>query len=348
MPASSTADVDPFARAVEAEQEGRLLDALDQFRALYRHDADPALEARILGLRHTAFQEVDRTAGRSSWPPVFADLTPVEDGPPAVTLDELTVDVLGSAIVNHGALLIRGLIPDDGVAALTDSIDRAFAGRDEWETDPSVDGAPWFVPFEPSPAYLPANLSREWVRKGGGVWAADSPRVMAQLLETYDANGLGAVIGGYLGERPAVSMRKCTLRRCPASLEHADWHQDGAFLGDDVRSVNVWLTLTDCGGDTDSPGLDYVPRRVDHLVDTGVDGALFNWSVGPGTVDRVVDDLSAPVIRPTFRAGDALLFDDLFLHRTATEPGLTRDRYAIESWFFAPSRYPDDQIPLVF
>ena len=46
--------------------------------------------------------------------------------------------------------------------------------------------------------------------------------------------------------------------------------------------------------------------------------------------------------------GRALLFDDVFLHRTAVAPGLTTDRYAIESWFFAPSTYPADQIPLVF
>jgi hypothetical protein len=43
-----------------------------------------------------------------------------------------------------------------------------------------------------------------------------------------------------------------------------------------------------------------------------------------------------------------LLFDDLFLHRTAVDPAMTRDRYAIETWFFAPSAYPAGQIPLVF
>ena len=34
--------------------------------------------------------------------------------------------------------------------------------------------------------------------------------------------------------------------------------------------------------------------------------------------------------------------------RTAADPAMTEPRYAIESWFFAPSRYPDDQVPLVF
>jgi hypothetical protein len=27
---------------------------------------------------------------------------------------------------------------------------------------------------------------------------------------------------------------------------------------------------------------------------------------------------------------------------------MTRERYAIETWFFAPSRYPDAQIPLLY
>ena len=53
-------------------------------------------------------------------------------------------------------------------------------------------------------------------------------------------------------------------------------------------------------------------------------------------------------MRPIFEPGDALLFDERFLHRTAVEPEMTRERYAIESWFFAPSHYPGDQIPLVF
>jgi len=46
-------------------------------------------------------------------------------------------------------------------------------------------------------------------------------------------------------------------------------------------------------------------------------------------------------------AGDAILFDDMNLHRTAVTPEMTEERYAIESWFFAPSHFPDTQIPVV-
>ena len=44
--------------------------------------------------------------------------------------------------------------------------------------------------------------------------------------------------------------------------------------------------------------------------------------------------------RRPFRAGDALLFDHLLLHRTAVGPGMTRERYAMETWLFAPSVVP--------
>jgi hypothetical protein len=333
--------------AVAAEADGRLVEAVDLYRAALRHELDAATEAHLVALRHLAFEELTAGSGRPTWPPSYVDLTAAAAGPPTVTPDALTSDVLGSAIVNHGALHVKGLVRPDQVASLVAGIDRAFAGRDAWGADPDAATAPWFVPFVPSPKYMPKVLSREWVREGGGVWAADSPRVMFEMLEAYDAIGLADTIGGYLGERPAISMRKCTLRRVPADLPHADWHQDGAFLGDDVRSVNVWLALTRCGGESDSPGLDYVPRRVG-LQETGTEGALFGWSVGPGVVEQVVQETGGEVIRPQFEPGDALLFDDLFLHRTGVDPTLTTDRYAIESWFFAPSTYPSDQIPLVF
>src|SRR5690606_14263872 len=56
----------------------------------------------------------------------------------------------------------------------------------------------------------------------------------------------------------------------------------------------------------------------------------------------------APILRPVFEPGDALLFDELFLHRTATSPGVTDARYAIESWSFAPSPFPPEYFPLVW
>ena len=205
--------------------------------------------------------------------------------------------------------------------------------------------SPWFVPFRPSGDWADETLSRRWIREGGGVWTADSPRMLFDLSSCSRKSAMMDVIAGHLGERPALSVRKSTLRRTPAEITRADWHQDGAFLGGQVRTVNVWLGLTDCGDETDAPGLDIVPRRIPDVLETGTDGAWFDWSVGEAVVERQAR--TAAVVRPRLAAGDAVLFDHLMLHRTAARPGLTRDRYAIESWFFAPSTFPGYQIPVV-
>ena len=54
----------------------------------------------------------------------------------------------------------------------------------------------------------------------------------------------------------------------------------------------------------------------------------------------------APVVRPALRAGDAVIFDDRFVHRTGVGAGMCHERYAIESWFFAASVYPAAQLPI--
>ena len=85
-------------------------------------------------------------------------------------------------------------------------------------------------------------------------------------------------------------------------------------------------------------------RRFDHVVETGTGGALFDWAVGPETVARVAGD--TPVTRPALRAGDALIFDEVLPHRTSVGLDLG-ERYAIESWFVAPSSYPARHVPVL-
>ena len=57
--------------------------------------------------------------------------------------------------------------------------------------------------------------------------------------------------------------------------------------------------------------------------------------------------VDAPMATPEFRPGDALLFDERFLHRTSCREGLVHNRYAVESWFFAPSVFPEGYSPVV-
>jgi hypothetical protein len=88
-----------------------------------------------------------------------------------------------------------------------------------------------------------------------------------------------------------------------------------------------------------------LPRRLDEIVPTGTEGALFDWAVSDKLAQELVGD--EPMPRPIFEPGDALLFDHLCLHRTAAEPDMQKLRYATETWCLALSSFPIKQIPLV-
>jgi len=133
------------------------------------------------------------------------------------------------------------------------------------------------------------------------------------------------------------------LRRVDITPQHAIWHQDGAFLGKGIRTVDAWFALSPCG--RDAPRMDLIPVRLERVLATGETGAGFDWTVSADTIARELPGVS--VWRPEFDPGDVLLFDEMILHRTAAAPGMTGLRYAIESWFFAPSVYPDTSTPLV-
>jgi hypothetical protein len=47
-----------------------------------------------------------------------------------------------------------------------------------------------------------------------------------------------------------------------------------------------------------------------------------------------------PILRPIFQPGDALFFDELFLHKTGSDPDMPEPRFAIENWFFGASGFP--------
>ena len=78
--------------------------------------------------------------------------------------------------------------------------------------------------------------------------ATDSPKMFFDMLDCFEQANLMSVIEEYLGERPTVSADKCTLRKATPDVVGA-WHQDGKFMGDDIRAMNVWLALSHCGGD---------------------------------------------------------------------------------------------------
>ena len=191
------------------------------------------------------------------------------------------------------------------------------------------------------------DFARDWRRQADAVLTADSPRGLFEFLEIVHDVGIARLLSQFFGERPSLAVEKCTMfRMSPRNWRRwvADWHQDGAFLGDGVRTVNCWFALSRCG--RDAPGMDIVPRRIERILPVGEEGCHFDWTVSPMTVERAFPGVRP--WRPEFQEGDVLLFDEFAVHRTAAEEEMPNIRYAIESWFFAPSAYPDGRsTPLV-
>lgn len=322
--------------------EGRALDAVELLSGVNAAEADSDVECTLAMARNRAFGEVEPASRFASWPVGAEDLDRSAPHIPDIAPAELTGASLRRSIASHGCARIPGLLDRAQVDAFVEGIDTALGVREANKESPYKKTSSWFAGL-PLPKPEAQSLGRPWIAGAGGMLACDSPRLLELIFTTYRGAGLFEVLEDYLGERPILSANKCTLRRVPLSA-NTDWHQDGAFMGSGIRAMNVWIALTDCG--SDAPGMDLVPRRFEAIAETGTGGAIFDWAVGPDVVAELSED--APVVRPEFAAGDALFFDDLFLHRTGISPDMTVERYAIESWFFAKSDYPDGQVPLVW
>jgi hypothetical protein len=325
-----------------AEDSDELLARIRRLAAERRGRNDPEVDRELLALRHRAgLALMERPAAGAEFPVPDSEALKGGVGVPEVSRAELSPELLRAAILRHGCLLIRGLIDADEAGQFRDEMDRAFAAREE-AGGPDPNG--YFEEFVPDPRY-DLGPPRLVVSHRDTMWVADSPRLATELLDMFDRAGLLRLATGYLGEHPAFSVQKSTLRRVKddpdAKIRVSFWHQDGAFLRE-VRALNTWLALSRCGDI--APGLDVVPTRIDHVLPTGTEGAVFNWSVSQAIAEEAAGEVG--ISRPIFEPGDALLFDELCLHATASTPEMPDVRYAVECWFFGPSSFPAEYPPL--
>jgi hypothetical protein len=336
--ADVVAEREPEVAAGNSTEE--LLDEIDALNRENREQPSAQAESRLVELRHAAgIRLLDADGREPTYPePSFDRLPNRNEDLARVTPEQLTPELIRAGILHDGCLLVRRLVDPEVALALARDIDRAFAARDATEAGGAGDPA-YYREFMPAPAFR-ESLNRDWIAGGGGLWAADSPHLLFEMLDAFERVGLQRAISGYLGEPPLISVQKCTLRRVDPDAGHG-WHQDGAFLGD-VRALNVWLSLSRCGDE--APGMDILPRRLEHFVPTGTEGAWFDWDVSPQVVNETASE--GEIVRPIFEPGDVLLFDELFLHTTAAEPTMQKSRWAIESWFFGASAAPEQYSPL--
>jgi hypothetical protein len=298
-------------------------------------DCDAA--RRALHLRHQlGLLEVEKPATDIGYvEPEDARIGP--DRLPEVAARDLTAPLLRGAILDRGCLLVRGLVREQEAVHIRGRIDRALGALAAIEAgDPPECG--FFEHFAPDPRY--GLHERTWVTGAGGLWTADSPFLTADVCALFEQHFLAELARDYLREEPLLSVQKGTLRKISPGTGGA-WHQDGHFLGS-VKALNVWISLSRCGDV--SPGMDLVPRRLEEIVATGTEGAPLDWTVAEDMAREVAGDRG--IVRPIFNPGDALMFDEMFLHTTAAEETMSESRYAIETWFFGSSAFPPEYAPI--
>lgn len=308
--------------------------------ALQRAGRDLAIEAELPHLRLEAAERLrETTTPREPWPPPYPDPFPhVRGALPELGPDELTTAAVAGGLLHHGAVVVRGLLGPEDTARIAEEMDLTFASRvaaGDDGSDPAPE--PWFVPFRPPQKTVGQRGKPHLIR------AVDAPRVLADLLDTYHRLGVVDVVEEYLGEPPVFTANKSVLRYLSVGeIVPTDFHQDGRFMGAEVRAINVWVTLTDCG--TTAPSLDLIPRRETAIAPTGNGDSGFDWTISAAEADAMAGD--TPVVRLDLAAGDAVVFDHFLVHRSGWRAGMPDMRKAIECWFFAPSSVPWKYQPL--
>lgn len=331
--------------AVDFVSRGNLSNSINHLQAIDRVLPSKTIERELLKLRYLAFRErhIESQESRA------ASLATTQDAPTSdrkkadpcqlrvTTVEELDLERLARDIDAQGCVWVKGFLRPKRASYMKNAIDRMLTDRENYQRTGKV--TRWYAPFDALESRKERQeLAQHRIAMGMyplSVFMADSPAVFSAWIEIIRKTGLGNLVEKYIGQRPTISLSKTVMRRQPPMDHNNGWHQDGAFLGTHIKTLNVWIALTDCG--EASPGLDILPRRIG-LMDTGTPGALFDWSISEKLVEETYP---GEVVRPKFEAGDALIFDQFFLHRTASSPGMMRDRYAIESWFFRADAFPE-------
>ncbi|MCB1688380.1 MAG: hypothetical protein KDI33_07840 [Halioglobus sp.] len=257
-----------------------------------------------------------------------------------------------------GCVIVRNFFDEKDVAAMASYVDYSFNVQGEGvlnryllkecdlepvlkETSQNIKEKRKLNPTYSNSVKNGAKLAR-FIGHSESMLTVRTPNIAEKLLELFEQKGLKALLKNYFGSDPCVSVKKWNLRKSSPPPAPIDFHQDGAFMGDEIASLNCWIPLSDCGASCDVHGIDIVPIRLKKLF-AGRSGVL-DWTVA---ANAIVDEYSEnAIVTPTFRKGDLIFFDHLVLHRTQFLPNPAQNRYAIETWFFDSVNFPKNQIPL--
>lgn len=236
-----------------------------------------------------------------------------------------------AALRAHGAVLVRGALAREWVAALREAADARYR-RVEELAPRATSGA--------QPRELPGGWRFVPTASSLSLGALDEPHGLPVACALAATSPLRAILVA-LHEGPfAIDLDQAWLRRqhAPAHAPrwHAPhaWHQDGALghdfaLGADAPGallpmVTCWAPLGPCGAD--APGLEVLAPPLDRLVPPA--------ELGPDAVP------GARSWTPRMAAGDVLLVHGGALHRTHVTPAMTRERTSVELRSFPAARLP--------
>ena len=247
-------------RAVELRANGDYRAAIALLSDENRRAPSAEIERQLLNLRIEGFQHESRAP--VDWNTDHSERFAAVNGLPETELEELNVENLRAGILGKGGLIVRGLMDQERVESFKACIrDSLLARKAIAEKEIPPDQNPWFRRPE-SVAGGPVqfgSLGRNQHTDTGSVWAVDSPPSAFRLIEFYRQLGLPQLLQQYFGEEATLSVRKWVLRCVPPNNgAESGWHQDGQFMGDGIRTVNLWIALSDCGTGADAPGIDIV------------------------------------------------------------------------------------------
>lgn len=278
---------------------------------------------------------------------------------PEIAASDLAVEPLVNAMREHGCLLVRGFFNARQVEGLRAYIDYAFAlhrsdtrlsrylrkrldlSEMSRKIKSDIEEKRKANPTYSDTVKASRNLGQPFAANGSYL-VPQTPIVAERILQLYADRGLKSLLSEYFGNPPCASIYKWVMRRSGPPENPLDFHQDGAFMGDDIASLNTWVPLSDCGPGQGAHGLDLVPARL--LQSYAKGSGLLDWSASAQRVQERFGD--AGIVSPRFRAGDLLFFDHLLLHRSQHLPEFNEPRYALETWFFDSVNFPKNQIPL--
>jgi phytanoyl-CoA dioxygenase PhyH len=343
-----------LSRAKKLAANGRADEALRQLSQLVRQRDNPVLERALVDLRlqnrygrEAVMSEVGESGGDIS-----GNVDIREGIIPEVDVADFSVPLLRRAISEAGYLIVRGFFDQQDAAELRGCVDASLNARVDIESDNEAKPAdnPWYYPsphFPGKHVSFASEVSKKTYMRTGSIRVIDSPRGSFKVLDIYRKHRMKAIVDAYFGEPAVLATRKWVFRLISSRDDAGKgigggWHQDGRFMGKDIRALNMWVALSDCGAGTAAPGMAIIPKRISTILETGTREAQFNWVVPPSLVEEIAQ--TAPLTKPHFAAGDALFFDHYSLHRSGHDEGQSENRYALESWFYASSATADNAV----